>query len=49
MVTVDKSRRLYSLYRPTDPKIPPINSNPGRIFPEEKGDDHEEESDSEKN
>jgi hypothetical protein len=35
MVIVDKSRRKFSIYRSDDPKIPPINSNPARIFPEE--------------
>lgn len=43
MVTVDKGRKLYTIYRPLDPKIPPINSNPARIFPEvEEHDDHED-------
>ena len=34
MVTVDKSRKRFTIYRPDDPKVPPINSNPGKIFPE---------------
>jgi hypothetical protein len=35
MVIVDKGRRKFSIYRPDDPKIPPINSNPKRIFPDD--------------
>jgi hypothetical protein len=44
MVIVDKSRRKFSIYRPDDPKIPPINSNPKRIFPEEEEEDLPDES-----
>jgi hypothetical protein len=40
MVIVDKSRRKFSIYRPIDPKVPPINSNPSLIFPEENNDDN---------
>lgn len=36
MVIVDKSRRKFTIYRPDDPKIPPINSNPKWIFPDEE-------------
>ena len=39
MVIVDKSRRKFTIYRPTDPKIPPINSNPALIFPDENTND----------
>ncbi len=45
MVTVDKSRRLVTFYRPDDPKVPPINSNPGWIFPEDDMDGEEDDSD----
>ncbi len=47
MVTVDKGRKLYTIYRPIDPKNPPINSNPSRIFPEaEEHDDQNEQENS---
>jgi hypothetical protein len=50
MVTVDKGRKLYTIYRPLDPKIPPINSNPSRIFPEimDHGDEEEQEDNNRK-
>ncbi len=46
MVTIDKSWRVFTIYRPDDPKIPPINSNPSKIFPDEDNDGDEEDESS---